>query len=130
MRAFDDGNEEWMKHQQARTLQPDHTSITLNGREWQRSHPLRCSVCKITFYGWQPIDSPFPPFEDPRGIQAPGERVVCGHPRCFQTELDIGMRELGKYAPYGMTPEPPKLVKKDLAPIRFAPNMGYGEDDD
>lgn len=76
----------------ARYAEPDFTPqsnpFDIHRRLWTRTHRMSCHFCGREFYGYEPQNEPFPPFDNP-GMPPPisnGRRQTCGHPLCRGAE--------------------------------------------
>lgn len=82
-----------------RLAEPDNTPVEgKKGDFWARNHPVCCPQCGNVFYGFQPIDRPFEPGQNPSGLHGTdGSRQTCGHPVCADLEAKAAAEQKSWY---------------------------------
>jgi hypothetical protein len=89
----------WVIHQIARDAHIGTETRIINGRVWEKTLAQACPWCQNVFFIWQPLDSPRPPYDDPKSISPPGmgQRETCGHPICWDKEQTYQMKQTENY---------------------------------
>lgn len=114
--------QEFCDEQVARNSHPEtFPTAGANGRLFTKDRAMKCPHCLNTFYGYQPMDAPYPPYtSDP--IPSPrdesGVRRTCGHPCCESAEDKERFAER-----LAIRPVPAKEETKNIKPIVGKPKL-------
>jgi hypothetical protein len=117
----------WNDHLGNLFIEPDETVVMHCGRDWCRTHAMRCAVCEKVFFGYEQVAHPRTPYENRLGD-------ICGHPLCVaskerefkETNSEYRNNCQSFYTSKAANAPPPQDKKKELnlTGIRSASKIG------